>query len=169
MADPSRHADTRNALESLVRKIPGFKGYLEKDDRRDSDALARSLISQHLQKCKASLDQFERSLVTAGRLDELSRCESIRSRLNLLQSRVEGAMRGYSGFFDFVRVDAALLDQVYDHDLSLVEDAAAMVATAEQLTVNPGQAEGTLKQLEQRLTALGNQLDERSKILEGLN
>ena len=105
MADPSRHTDARNLLESLLRKIPGFKGYLEREYRRESDQLARTLIVDQLQKCKASLDNFQRSLADAGRLADLPPCERIRSRLDLLQSRLNGALRGYSGFFDFVRVD----------------------------------------------------------------
>jgi hypothetical protein len=169
VADPSRHADVRNALESLVRKIPGFKGYLEKEDRRDSDQLARALIVEQLKKCKASLDRFQRTLVDAGQIDALPRYDSVRSRLDLLQSRVQGAMRGYSGFFDFVRVDEALLDQVYQHDLSIVDDAQALAGAVEQLGMNPGEAERTLKQVETQLTGLGSQLDERTKLLEGLN
>src|SRR5688572_6614072 len=92
MPDPSRHAESRNAFESLLRKIPGFKGYLEKEYRRDSDDLARALIAGELQKCKASLERFQRTLVDAGKLDGLTRCDSLRSRLNLLQARVQGAM-----------------------------------------------------------------------------
>lgn len=169
MPDPSRHAEARNALESLLRKIPGFKGYLEQEYRRESDQLARILVAGELQKCKSSLDNFQRALVNAGRLEILPRCESIRSRLNLLQARVQGAMRGYSGFFDFVRVDEDLLDQVYQHDLSLVDDTQQLVTAMDALSMNMGDAEPTLLQIEQRLTALSNHLDERTKLLEGLN
>ncbi len=169
MADPSRHADSRNLLESLLRKIPGFKGYLEKEYRRDSDQLARTLIVDQLQKCKASLDNFQRSLADAGRLDELPQCERLRSRLDHLQSRLKGAMRGYSGFFDFVRVDEALLDQVYQHDLSLLDDAQGLVTVIEQLPSTSNAAVPPLTQIQQQLEQLGQQIDGRTKLLEGLN
>ena len=169
MADPSRHADSRNLLESLLRKIPGFKGYLEKEYRRESDQLARTLIVTELQNCKSSLDNYQRSQVDAGRLDVMPQCERIRSRLDLLQSRLKGAMKGYSGFFDFVRVDEALLDQVYQHDLSLVDDAQNLVAAVDQLSVTPEAAGAALPKVLQQAEQLGRQIDERTKLLEGLN
>lgn len=169
MPDPSRHAESRNALESLLRKIPGFKGYLEKEYRRESDDLARSLIAGELQKSKVGLERYQRTLVDAGKLDGLTRCDSLRSKLQLLQARVQGAMRGYSGFFDFVRVDEQLLDQVYEHDLSLVEDVKQLAATTETLSSNATNAETVLGEIEQRLQAISNHLDERTKLLEGLN
>ena len=30
MVDPAQHADSRNLVESMLRNIPGFRGYLEK-------------------------------------------------------------------------------------------------------------------------------------------
>ncbi len=41
MFEPERHAEKRNFVESILRHIPGFRGYLEKEYRRDSDYLAR--------------------------------------------------------------------------------------------------------------------------------
>ena len=63
MDDPSRHADSRNLVESILRHIPGFKGYLEKEYRRDSDHLARTHLGDKLQKCKLKLDHYQRELV----------------------------------------------------------------------------------------------------------
>jgi hypothetical protein len=44
-----------------------------------------------------------------------------------LIARIRGAWEGYTGVFDLVKVDQALLDRVYDHDVGLmhaVEDFA---------------------------------------------
>ena len=169
MSDPSRHADSRNAFEWLLRKIPGFKGYLEKEYRRESDQLARTLIVGELQKAKTSLDNFQRSQVDAGRLEIMPQCERIRTRLDLLQSRLKGAMRGYSAFFDFVRVDETLLDQVYQHDLAMLDEAQKLVAAIDQLAVTPESAPAALPKILQQAEQLSLQIDERTKILEGLN
>jgi hypothetical protein len=167
VVDPSRHADTRNSLESLLRKIPGFKGYLEKEYRRESDELARSLVVAELQKCKTGIDNFQRGQVDAGRLEILPQCERVRSRIDLLQSRLKGAMRGYSGFFDFVQVDEALLDQVYQHDLSLLDDVQGLVSLIEQLATVPDSSATALPKILQQTEQLGRQIDERTKLLEG--
>lgn len=168
MTDFSRHVDTRNPLESLLRKIPGFKGYLEKEYRRESDQLARTLAVDYLQKCKLSLDEFQRSQVDAGRLDALSQCERIRSRLDRLQSQLKGAMRGYSGFFDFVQVDEGLLDQIYQHDLMLVDDAEGLATKFDQL-VTTSDAAASFTDVQHRIEDIARQVADRTKLLEGLH
>ncbi len=168
MVDPSRHADSRNLVESILRHVPGFKGYLEKEYRRDSDHLARTHLTNQLHKGKLKLDNYQRELVEAARLDDLPKCERLRTRIDTLQSRIRGAVRGYSGFFDFVRVDENVLDKVYDHDVAMMVEVAALLEMADQLSAN---AEGktTVDELLAKVEQLQAQFDGRSAILEGLD
>lgn len=168
MTDPSRHADSRGMLESLLRKIPGFKGYLEREYRRESDQLARNLIVDELQRAKSRLDRFQRALVDSGNLDAMGPCDRLRTQLDLVQSRVKGAMKGYSPFFGFVTVDEGVLDQVYQLDLATVNAAHDLAEQTEQL---PAGAEGlaALTAITAKLDELGRQIDQRTKILTGLN
>ena len=99
--DPSRHASNRNWFESILRYVPGFRGYLEKEYRRESDYLARTWMADRLQRSKVGLDDFMRALVDAANLDVLPPCERLRSKLDGLISRIRSAVRGYSGIFDF--------------------------------------------------------------------
>ena len=50
MPEPRQHAQSRGWIESILRRIPGFKGYLEKEYRRDSDALQRTWLADRLQR-----------------------------------------------------------------------------------------------------------------------
>jgi hypothetical protein len=151
----------------MVRHIPGFKGYLEKEYRRDSDQLARSWIADQLQKSKVALDRWQRSLVDQGQIDHLPLCDRLRSRIDGLQAKIKSAMRGYSGFFDFVRVDEALLEQVYHLDLGLVDEAAALAQSIESGGDQPPQAR--LNELERKVDELARAFDKRHELLEGLN
>ena len=54
-----------------------------------------------------------------GRLDGLDRVESLRSKVDHLVGRFRSAPQGYSGFFDYVRVQQDELDEVYAVDASL--------------------------------------------------
>jgi hypothetical protein len=165
--DPARHADSRNVLESILRHIPGFKGYLEKEYRRESDELARSHLAHELQKGKEALDQLQRVLVDAAQLDLLPQCERIRNRIDTLQSRIRGAMQGYSGFFDYVRVNEQVLDEVYQHDLSLAGDVGALRHSLERLSTSPASA-AAIADLLRKVDELHRQFDRRAEILEGL-
>ena len=133
MVDPERHADSRNLVESILRQIPGFRGYLERDYRRESDYLARTWLADQLKRCKSSLDNYQPSQLDTGQIDYLPQCERARTRIDTLESRIRGAVRGYSGFFDFVKVDENLLDQVYEHDTSMIGDVESLAQSVEQL------------------------------------
>ena len=164
MVDPSRHSRQRGALESLVRDISGFKGYFEKEYRRESDELTRRAIAENVRRAKQSLDNHLQTLVKATRLDELSACESLRTRLDRLESKLRSAVRGYSGLFDFVRVDEKLLDEVYDHDLALWEESQSLPAAFDKL----GTAEETPASLTAKVDALEKRFDQRGALLAGI-
>ncbi len=121
MPEPRQHTEHRNALETLLRHIPGFRGYLEKEYRRDSDALQRTWLSDRLQQAKRSLDTVSSQLANAGRLDSLPEFDRLRAKTDKLIARIRGAWQGYSGIFDLVRVDEGRLDRIYEHDMSMMQ------------------------------------------------
>jgi hypothetical protein len=166
--DPHRHTESRNAIESLLRRIPGFKGYLEKEYRRESDHLARTWIADQLQLCKTHLDRWQRSLVDEGQIDVMPAADRLRTRIDTLQSRVKGAMRGYSGFFDFVKVDETLLDQVYQLDLGLASDVSALELAFQKLAEPGGPPKEKLNSLDKQLEEINRIFQRRSEILEGV-
>lgn len=131
MPEPRSHMEHRGVLESLVRYIPGFRGYLEKEYRRDSDALQRQWLADRLQQSKRSLDAVGAQLADAGRLPLLTRYDRLRAQLDLVIARIRGAWQGYSAVFDLVKVNTASLDQIYEHDLAemqAVEEFSAILA-----------------------------------------
>lgn len=168
MVDPARHAESRNAFESLLRRIPGFRGYLEREYRRESDQLARTLLTDRLRGCKTSVDAVQRALVDAGRIDELDGCERLRTRLDTLIARVGGAVRGYSGVFDFVRVDEKMLDQVYEQDMALLDEVESLAKKVQALDAAAKETRQTLAELLRDVESLHRQFDRRGELLQGL-
>src|SRR5579862_4715477 len=62
MIDPKLHAQNHGTLENLIRHIPGFRGYLDREERRESDFLVRKWMADRLQQCKQGLDDYLRTL-----------------------------------------------------------------------------------------------------------
>ncbi len=168
MPDPRQHADRRNIVESILRFIPGFRGYLEKEYRRESDQLARNYLAEQLHLSKQALDDYSRELVEQGQLDDLPRLERVRGRLDQLMSTMRGDVRGYSGFFDYVRITQAVLDRIYDHDMALMSDVQALLSSLQQLRDKPSTARGVAVDLERRVDELQAKYQQRREILEGL-
>jgi hypothetical protein len=140
MPEPRDHMRDRNWLESILAKIPGFRGYLEKEDRRESDALQRQWLADRLQRAKRALDEHTRRLADEGQLGELPQYDRLRGRIDKLIGRVGGALQGYSGIFDLVRVDEDLLDRVYEHDVVFMERIENLATMVEKLKTAPAAA-----------------------------
>ncbi len=169
MPDPSKHADKRNFIESVLRYIPGFHGYLEKGYRRESDSLARKWLSDRLEKSKPALDEFMRQLVDAGNLAALAPCERVRSRLDRLIGRFRGAPSGYSGMFDFVRIREAELDQVYQVDMALIKDVESLGQAIESLQNRAEEQSELIPRLLQQMEETDRLFDKRGEILSGIS
>ena len=103
--------------------------------------IAAELAGRPLQRSKRAIDELARQLAdAAGQVDLLPQIDRLRVRLDRLLGRVRGAMQGYSGFFDLVRIDVPLLDRVYEHDAALNEQVDAFAKAAEEL---PGGQDST--------------------------
>ena len=168
MPDPKEHAENRGYIESILRNIPGFRGYLEKEYRRESDALARSYLVEQLDRGKKTLDEWGRTLVDAGQIDALPQLDRVRSRADRVTSRLKGAVHGYSGFFDFVQVDEDLLDDVYEHDMAMIVEIDRFVESAKTASAGGQSPTQVVSELLGKLDEIDKRIDERGNLLSGL-
>ncbi|HEV7279554.1 MAG TPA: hypothetical protein VGN57_05020 [Pirellulaceae bacterium] len=166
MVDPSRHADRRGWMETVLRYLPGFKGYLEKEYRRESDQLLRKWMVDELHKAKIAVDEGMQGLLARGDLDALPACERLHSRIDELQNQLRGAVAGYSGWFDFVQVDEARLDSVYGHDAALLKSVESFVGETKSFASAPDTSGAT--ELLAKVGSLIENFGERGRILDGI-
>jgi len=158
----------QNFLERIASAIPGFKGYREKERRREADRIGREHMASRLEGAKKSLDTLSANASRVGALDAINDVETARKRLDKVAARMRYADRGYAGFFDAIKIDEAVLERVYRFDLALltgVEEARAAAEAAEAAAGGVGPA---LAGLVESLDALDAALDEREQILTGV-
>ena len=168
MPEPEDHAAKRNLIESVLRYIPGFRGYLEKEYRRESDELQRDWLADRLQRAKRAVDELSRPLADAGNIDLLPKIDRMRGSLDKLIARIRGAMQGYSGFFDLVRVDEKLLDRIYEHDVALMRRIDTLGETIEGLPEKQDRIAPVVSDLLEQISALQRRWDVREDMLKGL-
>lgn len=106
-------------LEQLETKIPGFKGYKEKDLRRQSDRLLREMLARQYQDQKNRLGEAQNALMAAGKIEGLAKLESANLKLTLLINHLNTGATGYAGLFDAIKIKEANLDRVYQFDSQL--------------------------------------------------
>jgi hypothetical protein len=168
MPEPKEHAENRGWIETILQYIPGFRGYLRKENRREADELQREWLADRLQRSKRGLDEYARSLTDAGRLAEINHVERVRTRLDKVLARIRGAMQGYSGFFDLVDINESVLDRAYAHDVALMEQTASLADEIENLRGRSEDAQTLLAPIMTKLEAVEDAWDQREDILKGL-
>jgi len=109
-------------LENLAYLVPGYRGYKEKELRREEDARLRGRVLAKLQAVRALLED------RLGRLTEQA-LEAGAEELDRRLRRTEGvadavryAPYGFSGFFDAEKVREETLERLLETDLLLFQD-----------------------------------------------
>ena len=168
MPDPKQHSESRGWIESFMRYIPGFRGYLEKEYRRESDVLARKWMADRLDRAKSNFDTYMNQLVSEGDLAAMNPCQQLRTKVDLVVGRFRSAPEGYSGFFDYVQIDEGVLDAVYEHDMQLMKQVDATALAIENLAKNPEPAAQAVPPLTNQVNEINTLFDRRGEILSGL-
>ena len=159
----------QNALEKLASAIPGFKGYRERELRRDADRQQREHLAARLEANKKALNELADQATRGGALDAINDIEAARKRLERVAARVRYAERGYSGFFDAVKVDETVLGRIYQFDLTLLEGVEAVRAATEAArAAGPAGARSALAAVTAAVDALDARLNDRDAILRGI-
>ena len=115
-----RVTSQQDVVKKLFAKIPGFKGYIERVDRRNADQLLRDTISEKFAAQWQRISSIQRDLVNNGQLEVLDDIEIASTRLRQFIDRIKTAAYGYSSFFEATKINEDELEKVYQYDLALV-------------------------------------------------
>jgi hypothetical protein len=128
-------SDARGSLEKLVGAIPGYRGYKEKEMRREADKLLRMHLSRRFEEQRTKLSNIENQLASEGRLQGLGLLERTMLQLQLLIDRLKVAEYGYAGLFDAVRVKEEQVDALYLYDNALTTSVEELADKIDQLAI----------------------------------
>lgn len=160
-------------MEKILSYIPGYRGYKEKELRRESDRLVRMQAVNRLKEAKTLL---RRSLTNPYTLKKISEEDSWRintfmMRLDRAVQRIERAVAGYAGVFDAIKVKEDKLDKILEYDLQLIERSEELKKNAEKLVsmkVGEDDWRSLLEKLISSVEELDSLVDSRSEILRGI-
>lgn len=118
---------------SRLDRIPGYRGYHEKESRRDADGALRRMLAADYDEQAKRLTRVQQTLLANRRLDQLAPIDQSATRLKHFTDRVRTATYGYAGLRDAIQVDERALDQLYQFDLALADGVDAVSANIEAL------------------------------------
>ncbi len=128
----SQIKDQRGGFAKLLSKLPGFKGYMEKETRRDADKLVRDVVAAKFTDQRDRLTELQTEMLSNGGFEYVDDVEQSAVKLRLFIDRVKTAPRGYAGVFDAVQVKEDQLDQLYNFDYQLLSEADNLSAAIDQ-------------------------------------
>jgi hypothetical protein len=125
---------SQDIFKKILGKIPGFGGYIERENRRAADKLIRDTIASRFEEVWKRISSVQKDLVNQGAIEFLDDMESSAIKYRQFIDRIRNASYGYSGLFDAVKINETELAQIYQYDyemISLAEQANQAIDTVE--------------------------------------
>ena len=116
----------KNIFDKIGSLIPGYRGYANRDSRRNCDKLLRNKIADEILKNESLINVRLKKEVKNKNFDILQEIEEYRKSLNTLSEKVRYAPYGESTFFSDNQIKEDALQKIYqfDHKLfSLLNDS----------------------------------------------
>ncbi len=155
-------------LEKIKRYIPGYDGYVNKDNSRELDTILRTKLANRLEENKTKLKNIVLALSREGKLMETGDLEKLEKKNENSIAKLKSAARGYSGLFDVSKINELKLGQLYEFDynlLSYVENLNKGFADLESKANAKEDLKAHIMQMSQSLDDLLSKFDERENIL----
>src|SRR4030066_1378949 len=125
-------------FKKLASKIPGFKGYIERQNRRDSDKLLRDTIYHRFRELEGRITDLQVEFINQGEIKYTDDLEKAALRLRTFADRGRTAPRGYSSLFEAVKINEPELAKLYEFDALLVEKADAIGGAIDNIQASVG-------------------------------
>lgn len=155
-------------LEKIKRYIPGYDGYVNKDNSRELDTILRNSLATKLEDNKTKIKNTILTLSKDGKLFETGDLEKLDKKNENAIAKFKSAARGYSGAFDVSKVKEDKLSRVYEFDFNLltyVENVNKDFSDMESKATAKEDLKTHIAQISNNLDDLLKKFDEREEIL----
>jgi hypothetical protein len=150
--------------------IPGYKGYRERDDSRQSDKLFREYLSKELGAEATRLEQAKVELAGSGNLAALNPADQATKILTKVRDRLRFANYGFqSGLFGS-KGETEMVLKVEEYDKGLIDDKDSVrtqVQEIENVLMEGGNVEPEFRKLGRILREFDEKLNQREAIIRG--
>jgi hypothetical protein len=111
----------QDPFKKLASYIPGFKGYIERQNRRDADKLLRDTVARRFDEQWKRASQLQVDMVSSGMIQYVDDMERAALQLRTFIDKISTAPRGYSGLFDAVKINEQELEAIYQYDAAFFD------------------------------------------------
>lgn len=162
----------RGIFERAAMYIPGYRGYRNKNIRREVDKEVRREVVRSLTGCKTDLAEIQKNMIGNGDIPNAKECDRVKIKTDTYLKRIESAEAGYSGLWEAVKTLDEELKAVVEWDAKLLEGSADLRELTKKLLdeTDEGKTDvkADLRKVERLVDELTDGLNERIKVLKGL-
>lgn len=160
--------------ERIAAALPGFRGYKEKELRRESDKLIRNHIYMKLTNAKNDLRSIFQKISDRRYLDVLSDMDRLMAKIDRVAEKVNHASYGYAGFYDIVKIEEEHLDRMIAFDNQLLDNVNSLTVDidafkAQLLSGDYANLKDRIQAVTDKLEALEDAFDKREEVILGVN
>jgi len=162
--------EAMSGLERGLSKLPGIKGYKEKELRREADKSVRDSLARRLEARRRKITALQSELLTAGGLLWMDDVEKVVGRLQLLIDRIKTASYGYAPLFDSEKVKEEQLDKLGQFDESLLAEVTRLdeaISTLEEAVAANENVKQAIAGVGDLLSALNETFGRREEAIRG--
>ena len=159
--------------ERIAAALPGFRGYKEKELRRESDKLIRNNLTLKLSKDKDNVRNIAQKISDKRYLDVLPDIDRLNAKMDRITEKVNHASYGYAGFYDIVKIKEDSLDRMITFDNQLLDEVNALTASIEDLKAqllsnNFANLKDKIQTIADKFELLEDTFDQREQVIMGV-
>jgi hypothetical protein len=129
---------SQDIFKKLLSKVPGFSGYIERENRRAADKVMRETIANRFEAIWGRISAFQRELISQGEIKWVDDVEAAAIKLRQFIDRVRTTSYGYSGLFDAVKINENELALIYSYDEAMLSMADVMDRAVSNMEISIG-------------------------------
>ncbi len=161
--------DLERRVGDLLDRVPGYRGYRAKEDRRDADRRVREHVATAFAAQAERVDRVARDLAAQRRIMDVGPVDEFSRTLRHLIDRVRTATYGYGGLMGDRDVDEGALDQLRQFDeglLSGVQELDQPIRELEGALASGGDLAAPARAGTSAVRTILARLDLRSQVVE---
>ncbi|MEM3010865.1 MAG: hypothetical protein QXE76_03545 [Candidatus Bathyarchaeia archaeon] len=165
--------DEMRLSERILAELPGFRGYKEKELRRESDRLIRNHLYMKMSQAKNALKEVFQQLSDKRLHEVLTDMDRLLAKFDAVAEKINHASYGYAGFFNVLKVEEEKLDSMIAFDNQLIDNVVqileeAKVFKAEVMKQKVDKTREHIQKLRGMLESLEETFDERQEVILGV-
>lgn len=152
-------------LERILAELPGFKGYKEKEMRRETDKLIRNHLYRKLSQARNDLKDVFQQLSERRLHEVLTEMDRLIMRFDRVAEKINHASYGYAGFFNILKIRERKLDKMITFDSDLIDHVKEIL---DETKVFKGEVtKNELERVREHVQKLRNSLESLEEKFDG--